>query len=151
MRRLHRRNDTEFRKPRDVVGKDDLRVFDTPARFLDFALVGGHALKRLLVKIQNLPVRAIANGMRPNLHALAQRFLKHGQEVLFLPFQEPGRVVIRIILEQRRAFRRDPSGPAPVLGFSLELRAQLFTLQRIVWGVALEAPPALSYGEGVLA
>jgi len=46
---------------------------------------------------------------------------------------------------QNRALRADPGGTAPVIGFALELRAQVLGLRRIIWGVALRAPPALLF------
>lgn len=52
---------------------------------------------------------------------------------------------------QNRAVRLDPSGAAPVLGFAIELRAQVLNLMRIVWGVALRAPAALIQAEMVMA
>ncbi len=45
--------------------------------------------------------------------------------------------------QQNRALRVDPGGTAPIVGFALELRAQVVSLRRIVWGVALRAPSAL--------
>lgn len=39
--------------------------------------------------------------------------------------------------------RRDPLGPAPVLGFALRLRAQSLDLRRLIWGTALAAPAAV--------
>lgn len=42
-----------------------------------------------------------------------------------------------------RAQRLAPLGPAPALLFALRLRAQVIVLRRIVWGVALGAPPSL--------
>ncbi len=55
------------------------------------------------------------------------------------------------IEDQRRAMRHDPLGAAPIIAFALELRAQLIDLQRILWGVALQAPPALLCDQQVLA
>ncbi|MFW2389715.1 MAG: V-type ATPase subunit [Polyangiales bacterium] len=52
---------------------------------------------------------------------------------------------------QRRSVRLDPSGAAPIIGFAIELRAQIMNLQRIIWGVALRAPSALIQAEMVLA
>ncbi len=43
----------------------------------------------------------------------------------------------------------DPSSAAPLLGFALELRAELLDLRRVIWGVALRAPAALVEGEMV--
>jgi vacuolar-type H+-ATPase subunit C/Vma6 len=47
--------------------------------------------------------------------------------------------------------RREPLGPAPLLAFGLALRAQTLDLHRVIWGVALGAPPALVTGELVSA
>jgi vacuolar-type H+-ATPase subunit C/Vma6 len=52
---------------------------------------------------------------------------------------------------QNRSMRIDPSGAAPVIGFVLELRAQVLNLRRIIWGVALRAPAARIQGDMVLA
>jgi vacuolar-type H+-ATPase subunit C/Vma6 len=52
---------------------------------------------------------------------------------------------------QNRAVRLDPTGAAPVVGFAIELRAQVLNLMRIVWGVALRAPAALIQAEMVTA
>ena len=52
---------------------------------------------------------------------------------------------------QNRAVRVDPSGAAPVIGFAIELRAQVLNLRRIIWGVALRAPAALIQAELVVA
>jgi vacuolar-type H+-ATPase subunit C/Vma6 len=50
-----------------------------------------------------------------------------------------------------RAVRVDPSGPAPVIGFAMELRAEVRNLRGIIWGVALQAPAALIQAELVVA
>jgi vacuolar-type H+-ATPase subunit C/Vma6 len=52
---------------------------------------------------------------------------------------------------QTRSIRIDPSSAAPLIGFVIELRAQVINLRRIIWGVALRAPAALIQGEMVLA
>jgi vacuolar-type H+-ATPase subunit C/Vma6 len=52
---------------------------------------------------------------------------------------------------QNRAVRLDPSGAAPVIGFAIELRAEVLNLRRIIWGVALRAPAALIQAEMVVA
>src|SRR2546423_10007700 len=44
MRRLHRRNDAEAGKSRNVRGGNDLRMLDAPARLADFALAGRHCV-----------------------------------------------------------------------------------------------------------
>ena len=48
---------------------------------------------------------------------------------------------------QNRSVRIDPSGAAPVIGFAIELRAEVLNLRRIIWGVALRAPAALIQAE----
>ena len=52
---------------------------------------------------------------------------------------------------QNRAVRFDPSGAAPIIGFAIELRAEVVNLRSIVWGVALQAPTALIQAEMVIA
>jgi vacuolar-type H+-ATPase subunit F/Vma7 len=44
---------------------------------------------------------------------------------------------------QKRMVRVDPSGAAPIIGFAIELRAEVVNLRSIIWGVALQAPAAL--------
>ncbi|MBI2963237.1 MAG: V-type ATPase subunit [Deltaproteobacteria bacterium] len=44
------------------------------------------------------------------------------------------------IREQARAMLRDPVGPAPILLYTLRLRAETVDLRRIIWGIALGAP-----------
>jgi vacuolar-type H+-ATPase subunit C/Vma6 len=52
---------------------------------------------------------------------------------------------------QNRAVRVDPSGAAPVIGFAMELRAEVRNLRGIIWGVALQAPAALIQAQLVVA
>jgi vacuolar-type H+-ATPase subunit C/Vma6 len=53
-----------------------------------------------------------------------------------------------LIAEFRRAALRDPGSTAPVIAFVLRQRAELRTLLRLVWGVAMGAPAArLAAGE----
>ena len=52
---------------------------------------------------------------------------------------------------QKRAVRVDPSGAAPIIGFAIELRAEVVNLRGIIWGVALQAPAALIQAEMVVA
>ena len=51
------------------------------------------------------------------------------------------------LAEQRRAARRDPLGPAPLLVFVLALRAETTDLRRLIWGLALDAPRPLLTAE----
>ena len=46
----------------------------------------------------------------------------------------------------RAAERRDPAGPASVLGFALRVRAEVFAVRRVIWGVVLGAPRATLVG-----
>lgn len=62
-----------------------------------------------------------------------------------------GAVLRAQIVWQKRALRLDPSGAAPVIGFAIELRAEVLNLRRIIWGVALRAPAALIQSELVVA
>lgn len=62
-----------------------------------------------------------------------------------------GAVLRAQIAWQKRSVRLDPSGAAPVIGFAIELRAEMLNLQRIIWGVALHAPSALIQAEMVVA
>lgn len=50
------------------------------------------------------------------------------------------RLLLHRIAALRAAERRDPAGPASVLGFVLRLRAEALELRRLIWGVALGAP-----------
>ena len=46
----------------------------------------------------------------------------------------------------RALARRDPAGPASVLEFALGLRQEVLALRRVIWGMALGAPAAVSGG-----
>jgi vacuolar-type H+-ATPase subunit C/Vma6 len=48
---------------------------------------------------------------------------------------------------QHRCMRLDPASAAPVIAFALELRAEVQNLRRILWGIGLQAPPALIQAE----
>lgn len=61
-------------------------------------------------------------------------------------FPELEAAILRAQIDQQnRAMRVDPSGTAPIIGYILELRAQVLTLRRIVWGVALHAPSGMLF------
>jgi vacuolar-type H+-ATPase subunit C/Vma6 len=58
------------------------------------------------------------------------------------------------LLRQRIATLRarawwDPMGPATVLGYVLQLRAEMLDLRRAIWGVALGAPPPPELAPGL--
>jgi len=62
------------------------------------------------------------------------------------------RAMLRAQIDWRnRAVRLDPSGAAPIIGFAIELRAEVVNLRGIIWGVALRAPAALIQAELVVA
>lgn len=48
----------------------------------------------------------------------------------------------------REAERRDPAGPASVLGFALRVRVEVFDVRRVIWGVELGAPRGSFAGAG---
>ena len=108
MRRLHRRNHAELGEARNVYRIDNLRVFNSPPRFLNLPLVRRHRFERAFVKIENHPIGAIANCVCLDLNASTQCFLKHRFQ-LFRFFGEVtgslGRIAVR--LEQRRAARTE--------------------------------------------
>lgn len=54
-----------------------------------------------------------------------------------------GAVLRAQIEQQRQAARLRPAGAAPLVLFTLELRAEVIDLRRIIWGVVLETPTAL--------
>src|SRR5215471_13960961 len=64
MRGLHRWDYTKFSEPRDVGWIHNLRVLDTPAPVANLSFVWRHVFERLLVKIENKPVGAIADRVR---------------------------------------------------------------------------------------
>src|SRR4029077_2118094 len=95
---LHGGDHTKFSEPGNIVWIDNLRVLDAPARFANSPFVGRHGFERLLVKIENQSVGAIADGVRFHLDAPAQRFFKHRPEFFgFLPEKTGsfGRVAVR--------------------------------------------------------
>ena len=51
----------------------------------------------------------------------------------------------------RETERRDPAGPASVLGFALRVRVEVFDVRRVIWGVELGAPPGSFVGAAVAA
>ncbi|HET9386761.1 MAG TPA: V-type ATPase subunit [Gemmatimonadales bacterium] len=50
------------------------------------------------------------------------------------------RVLRYRIAALKGAERRDPAGPAAVLGFALRVRAEVLDLRRLIWGIVLRAP-----------
>src|ERR1700751_3274599 len=56
---------------------DNLRVLDAPTRLLNLALARWDGSECGFVKIENSPIRAIANSVRLDLNSATQRFFKH--------------------------------------------------------------------------
>src|SRR5439155_268823 len=104
MRRLHRRNHAELGEARNVYRIDNLRVFNSPPRFLNLPLVRRDRFERAFVEVENHPIGAITNCVCLDLNASTQCFLKHRFQ-LFRFFGEVtgslGRIAVW--LEQRRA------------------------------------------------
>ena len=77
VRWLHRSDDAELCETRKVLRGENLCVLDAPARFANLSLVRRNGLERFFVKIEDHSIRAIADGVRFDLNAAAQRFLEH--------------------------------------------------------------------------
>src|SRR6266542_418591 len=108
VRWLHRRNDAELCEPRDVGSIYNLRVFDAPARLANFSVFRRNRLKRLLVKIENDAIGAIADCVRFDLDTAAQRFFEQRTQLLGFLGEKTGRVrrvVVR--LQQGSATRTE--------------------------------------------
>jgi vacuolar-type H+-ATPase subunit C/Vma6 len=78
--------------------------------------------------------------------ALARAFHEEIEDLA----QLEGAILRAQIAWQNRAVRVDPSGAAPIIGFAIELRAEVVNLRGIIWGVALRAPAALIQAEMVV-
>ena len=50
-------------------------------------------------------VRPVADGVRPNLNAFAERFFEHRQQIVVGPFQQSARVVIGVRFQKCGPFR----------------------------------------------
>jgi len=92
-----------------------------------------------------LAARTIASALRTGLLATVLR--AHAET----PARLEDALLGARIAALRDVARRDPLGPAPLLGFALALRAQTTDLHRVIWGVALGAPPLLVARELVTA
>jgi hypothetical protein len=88
--------------------------------------------KRLAWELRKSPLGSAFRGEIENLAQLENRMLRAQIEW------------------QNRAVRVDPSGAAPIIGFAIELRAQVVNLRGIIWGVALRAPAALIQADMVI-
>jgi vacuolar-type H+-ATPase subunit C/Vma6 len=88
--------------------------------------------KRLAWELRKSPLGSAFRGEIENLAQLENRMLRAQIEW------------------QNRAVRVDPSGAAPIIGFAIELRAQVVNLRGIIWGVALRAPAALIQADMVV-
>jgi len=88
--------------------------------------------KRLAWELRKSPLGSAFRGEIENLAQLENRMLRAQ------------------IKWQNRAVRVDPSGAAPIIGFAIELRAEVVNLRGIIWGVALRAPAALIQADMVV-
>src|SRR5437660_226094 len=84
---------------------EDLRMLDTEARFLDFALIGRHGRKRLLIDVENLAIGTVTYGVSHDLNAFSQRLLHDRIKLFGFVHEESLRVVVRIVLQQSGALR----------------------------------------------
>lgn len=80
--------------------------------------------------------RRLAAVFRPA--GLATAFERWGAD----PAAFEHRLLRHRIAALRGAERRDPAGPAAVLGFALRVRAEVLDLRRLIWGIVLRAPRA---------
>lgn len=83
---------------------------------------GAAAARRLAVAFRSTPLVAAAFTRATEATDVEERLLRSRLAAL------------------RAAARRDPAGPASVLELALRLRAEAFSLQRVIWGLALAAP-----------
>src|SRR5437870_6695000 len=88
MRSLHRRDDAELRKARDVLGVYDLRMLVAPTRLGDLSLLLRHRVQSLLVFIKDKSIRVIANGVRLHLDSFLQSLLQHWHKVFVFRAQK---------------------------------------------------------------
>jgi len=128
-----------------------LHFVERDASIVDMTFVeGGRWLTRdVFQKLMNLDTRAqvekrLAWELRKS--PLASAFREGLEDVAQLES-----AMLRAQIDwQNRAVRIDPSGAAPIIGFAIELRAEVLNLRGIIWGVALRAPAALIQAEMVV-
>src|ERR1043166_2787477 len=77
MGRLHRRDHAEFLESRNVGGIDNLRMLHSPPRLFDWSLIRRDCFEGRFVRIENRPVRSIADRVCLNLKTAPQRLLEH--------------------------------------------------------------------------
>src|SRR6185503_11368578 len=92
VRRLHRRNDSELRKARNVGWVDNLRVLDAPTWISNLSFRHWHSLERRLVLVEYKTIRAIADRMRFDLNAFLQSVDEHRSQVFGFESEEAGSV-----------------------------------------------------------
>lgn len=77
--------------------------------------------------------RRLAPAFRPTPLALALERAQDASDI-------EERLLRSRILMLRAAARRDPAGAAALLEFAMRVRAEVFSVRRVIWGVALRAP-----------
>jgi vacuolar-type H+-ATPase subunit C/Vma6 len=116
---------------------------------LTFVEGGRWVTREVFIALMSLEtLRDVANRLAWELRksALASAFRGESEDLTELES-----AVLRAQIEwQNRSVRIDPTGASPVIGFAIELRAELLNLRRIIWGVALRAPGPLIQGEMVI-
>src|SRR5947208_1457757 len=79
-----------------------------PTRFLNLPLAGRHGFESMLVEIENSAISAVADRVRLDLNATAQRLFKHWPQLVRFLREETGSVgFVRIRREQCRAARTE--------------------------------------------
>jgi vacuolar-type H+-ATPase subunit C/Vma6 len=90
---------------------------------------------------------AVALGSERAAERLATSFGRPEAEIIRRYARDAGALERELlalrIRRLRNLARRDPLGPAPVLGYFLRLRAQAMNLRVLLWGVALRAPTSV--------
>jgi len=135
----------------NALGAVALASVPTEVAARDAFLAGGRALslaafeRSVATRDPALAADAVAKAFGGGAVAAALR--RHRDELAAL-----ADAVLRIrIAALEQLARLAPLGPAPLLAFALSLRAQTVDLHRVIWGVALGAPPALVTRELVTA
>ena len=99
MRRLHGSYDVEFRKTREIHGRDDLRVLDAVA-----AVAGAVGLGDRGENVQRDAIGAIANGVERQLKPGLVALNSHRRELFRIVGEDStGRGIVGIGLEHSRS------------------------------------------------
>ena len=116
---------------RNVLGSDDLRVFDTPA----VVGGGGFVTEHLGIRVKHDAVAAVADGVRADLQAAAAGLAHQPLELVGRGHQQAAvAVLVAVVLDQRRAAAAERT-----VGIELE-RAHVETAAGVVVGAVLAQP-----------